>query len=127
MPDKILNADGSIVPIVALLGSGAAGGVATSANATPTVNASLTPKGYQQIAAATLAASTALTPPVGSRIAQINVEAQAVRWRDDGVAPTATVGMLIPVGTTFEYDGDLTAVRFIAATAGTILNVSFYA
>lgn len=127
MPDKIINADGSVVPIVALLGSAASGSAATSANATPTVNATLTPKGYQQISAATLAASTALTPPTGARVAQINVEAQAVRWRDDGVAPTATVGMLAPVGTTFEYDGDLTAIRLIAATAGTILNVSYYA
>lgn len=127
MPDKIVQADGSVCPIVAVLGSVAAGGTASSANATAVVNASLTPKGYQQIAAATLAAATHLTPPVGSRIAQINVEAQAVRWRDDGVAPSATVGVLVPVGATFEYDGDLTAIQFIAAAAGTILNVSYYA
>lgn len=88
--------------------------------------------GYQQITG--MAASTALTVPVRDTnglvstpsVAMIIPETQAVRWRDDGVAPTATVGMPLAVGTTLMYDGDLTRIRFIAQVAGAILNVSYY-
>lgn len=83
------------------------------------------PKGYQQITV--LTGSTALTVPAGSRYALISVEAQAVRYRDDAVAPTATVGMPLPVGATLRYDGDLAAIRFIEQAAGGRLNVSYYA
>ena len=47
--------------------------------------------GYQQITS--LTASTALTVPAGATLAVIVPESQSVRWRDDGVAPTASVGM----------------------------------
>lgn len=83
------------------------------------------PLSYQQITAT--GASIGLIVPAGARYARIGCEAQAARWRDDGVAPTATVGMLQAVGETLEYaGGDLSTIRFIAATAGTILNVSYY-
>lgn len=83
------------------------------------------PLGYQQITATS--ASVGFIVPAGARYARVNCEAQAARWRDDGVAPTTTVGILMAVGETLEYaGGDLSAMRFIAATAGTILNVSYY-
>ncbi len=125
MPDKIVNPDGSVIPIVAVQGSAAAGAAPTAANATPVVNASLTPKGVQQYTS-TGTAFALSSIPAGARIALIQAEAQTIRWRDDGTAPTPTVGMNLPVGPTLEYDGDLTAIRFIAATAGAILNVAFY-
>lgn len=53
-------------------------------------------------------------------------EAQAVRWRDDGTAPTATVGMPLAVGATLLYDGDLNKIKFIGQAAGGIINTSFY-
>ncbi len=81
--------------------------------------------GYQQITS--LSSSTALTVPAGATLALIVPETQNVRWRDDGVAPTASVGMLVPANSSMSYDGDLKAIRFIAATAGAILNVSYYA
>lgn len=90
--------------------------------------------GYQQITS--LSASTALTvptvdPSTGSNIkptiALITPETQGVRWRDDGVAPTATVGMPLASGVTLQYDGDLAKIRFIQSSAGAILNVSYYA
>jgi hypothetical protein len=117
MPDKILNADGSVVPVVSV--QGADGGTPQSAPAT------LTPKGYQQITA--LSAAVALTPPVGSRIATITAEAQDVRWRDDGTNPTATVGMLLTKGTPFQYTGNLAAIKFIETTASATLNIAYYA
>ena len=81
--------------------------------------------GYQQITS--LSSSTALTVPAGATLALIVPEAQNVRWRDDGVAPTASVGMLVPANSSMSYDGDLKSIRFIAATSGAILNVSYYA
>jgi hypothetical protein len=88
--------------------------------------------GYQQITS--LSSATGLTIPqqdlnglAGSpRIAIITAEAQGVRWRDDGVAPTATVGMPLAAGATLQYDGDLTKIKFIEQTASAKLNISYY-
>lgn len=88
--------------------------------------------GYQQITS--LSASTGLTVPTRTQIglastpaiAIITPEGQAVRWRDDGVAPTAAVGMPLAAGVTLQYDGDLTKIRFIEQTAGAKLNVTYY-
>lgn len=82
--------------------------------------------GYQQITS--LAAAAALTVPAGATMALVQAEAENVRWRDDGTAPTATVGMIL-----FSTDdpqafsgGQLRAAQFIALSAGSILNVSYY-
>lgn len=88
--------------------------------------------GYQQIT--TVSSSTALTVPTKDlngmnakpTIALIQPEAQAVRWRDDGIAPSASVGMPLAVGVTLQYDGDLTNIRFFEQSSGAKLNVSFY-
>jgi hypothetical protein len=88
--------------------------------------------GYQQIVG--LAASTGLTVPVRDTnglvstptVALIVPETQAVRWRDDGTAPTATVGMPLAVGAVLMYDGDLTKIRFFQQAATATLNVSYY-
>jgi hypothetical protein len=84
--------------------------------------------GYQQITS--LATSTGLTVPSDQNrgiptLAVIQAEAQAVRWRDDGVAPTASVGMVLAAGASMEYDGTLGGIRFIEATGGAILNVTY--
>lgn len=88
------------------------------------VNAQMYPLGFQQITAT--ATAVGLTPPAGARIAVIDVEAQNIRWRDDGTDPTAAVGMRILVNSESKYSGDLSAIKFIAETAGAILNVSYY-
>lgn len=89
--------------------------------------------GYQQITS--LSASAALTVPtrdangsfVKPTLAIITPETSGVRWRDDGVAPTGTVGMPLAAGVTLQYDGDLSQVRFIQQAPGAILNISYYA
>ena len=53
---------------------------------------------YQQISSATLASAIALTAPGTARRARVNVEAQSVRWRDDGTNPDANTGMLLTAG-----------------------------
>ena len=81
--------------------------------------------GYQRITS--LSASTGLTVPSGATLALIVPETQNVRWRDDGTAPTASVGMPIFVGASLSYDGDLNRIRFIEETASAKLNISYYA
>jgi hypothetical protein len=89
--------------------------------------------GYQQIA--TLTSATALTVPLTDvnglscrpTIALITPETQGVRWRDDGTAPSASVGMPLAAGVTLQYDGDLTQIQFIEQTASAKLNISYYA
>jgi hypothetical protein len=81
--------------------------------------------GYQQITS--LSTATALTVPTGATMALIVPETQAVRWRDDGTNPTASVGMPVAVGESLNYDGDLKSIRFIEQTASAKINVSYYA
>lgn len=81
--------------------------------------------GYQQITS--LSASTGLTVPSGATLALIVPETQNVRWRDDGTAPTSSVGMPIFVGASLSYDGDLNRIRFIQQAASATLNISYYA
>lgn len=89
--------------------------------------------GYQQITS--LSSATGLTVPTRDLnglnqkpvIALITPETQAVRWRDDDVNPTASVGMPLAAGVTLQYDGDLTKIKFIEQTASAKINISYYA
>jgi len=89
--------------------------------------------GYQQITS--LSSATGLTVPTTDKnglnakptLALIVADAQNVRWRDDGVAPTASVGMPLAKGVTLQYDGDLSKIRFIEELGGAVLNISYYA
>lgn len=89
--------------------------------------------GYQQITSLTSAA--ALTVPQRDlqglnqkpTFALITPLTAAVRWRDDGVAPTASIGMPLAAGVTLQYDGDLTKIRFIENGGTAELNISYYA
>lgn len=91
------------------------------------------PCGYQQITS--LSAATRLTVPDAGAIVGANqhptrciitATTQAVRWRDDGTDPTATVGYPLPVNTELKYDGNLMKIKFIEQTAGAVLNVAYY-
>lgn len=89
--------------------------------------------GYQQITS--LGSAQALTVPqrdpgglaCKATLALITPLTQSVRWRDDGVAPTASVGMPLAAGVTLQYDGDLNRIRFIQITASAELNICYYA
>lgn len=83
-------------------------------------------KGFQQITA--LSTATALTVPAKSRFVLLQCEGANVRFRDDGTAPTATVGMLLTAGAApWLYEGDnLSALKLIQVAAGATLNAAFY-
>lgn len=83
------------------------------------------PLGYQQYTSLSSAINLTSIPDQAT-IAEIIVEAQAIRYRDDGTAPTASIGMPVAAGNAFQYSGDLSAVQFIQQTSGAIINVSYY-
>jgi len=89
--------------------------------------------GYQQITG--LSVAKGLTVPTRDPVSGMNVKANfalitpdtnGVRWRDDGTAPTSSVGMPLAAGVTLQYDGDLSKIQFIESTASAVLNVSYY-
>ncbi len=71
-------------------------------------------------------ASPAAGIPPGTQLILIQPQTQAIRWRDDGVAPTAAVGYPLAVGAELRYTGAHAALRVISQTAGAIVNVVAY-
>lgn len=81
--------------------------------------------GYQQIT--NLSAAVGLTVPTGTSFAIVQPETQAVRWRDDGTNPTATVGYPLAVGSELLYDAaQLAVVKFIEQAASASLSIAYY-
>ena len=88
--------------------------------------------GYQQIT--DLSSAVGLTVPAvdeaGNKMmptrAFIVAEGNNIRWRDDGTAPTASVGMILIQNNVLSYDGDLNSIKFIQTGSGAKLNVSYY-
>ncbi len=81
-------------------------------------------KGYQQLAVSSVA--VALTVPQGARYAWLKVETNSIRWRDDGVDPTTSVGMpWSSLDETF-FVGDIKAFRAIRQSSDAVLNITYY-
>lgn len=106
-------ADGTVI---VAFGSGSGG------TGTYTVNVS------QTVGSTTLTASPVNLSVSGGVVALIQPQTQAIRFRDDGFDPTATVGFPIAATGTlpFVYSGRLSAFRMIEQTASAIVNVLFY-
>jgi hypothetical protein len=64
---------------------------------------------------------------VGYAIIQCEGAVSSVRWRDDGTAATASVGMILSTGQELDYSGDMTMIQFIVAAANPVLNIAYYA
>lgn len=88
-----------------------------------TFEASLVPKGYQQIVSPIV--STALTVPAGAIYALMQARTSDISYRDDGVAPTNLAGMRIVIDNSLFYTGSLAAVRVISVVGG-ILDILYY-
>ena len=86
--------------------------------------------GYAQITAidtATLLSSVAGGIPIGTTLVLISPQTQAIRWRDDGPAPTATVGMELKLGSELRYTSQsIPRLSVISQVAGAAINVMFY-
>lgn len=81
-------------------------------------------QGYQQLTVHS--AATSLTVPHLANVAVISVETQAVRMRDDGTDPTASIGFPLATGTPFTYDGELSRLKLIAQTGTATVNVWYF-
>ena len=87
------------------------------------------PLGYCQISgsSASTLASCSGGIPAGATNVVISVETNAIRWRDDGTTPTASVGMPLATGAApYAYAGVLSALQFIPQTGSAVIDVSFY-
>lgn len=87
------------------------------------------PKGYQQLTVNTVAQS--LTIPTSANFAILSLENNSARYRDDGVAPTSSVGMPFTAGASYEIEDPIVLASFqiiqdINATGNPTLNISYY-
>ena len=85
------------------------------------------PLGYFQF---TVDATTAedlsqVTIPEGATWALL-VPSAAIRWRDDGSAPTSAVGMPLAAGGSLEFDSDLRKLKLISQSGNADINVALY-
>lgn len=94
------------------------------------------PLGFQQLTLT--GAAQKLTMPVlptqlGMQVGYIVIQCSGAAvsdfasWRDDGVAPTAAVGMQLFSGQELDYSGEPTALQFITGAGSPVLNISYYA
>lgn len=122
---------------LAIMGLVALALASQSAQAGPggcTIAGQLNPMGFEQITVSTVSIgfTSTLAYPAGglsADMAQITIATNAATYRDDGTAPTASVGYPIAVGTGYMVCG-LTAIkqaRFIrSGAADGTLNVLYY-
>ncbi len=73
-----------------------------------------------------LAVASNLPVPVGATIAFVAVSGAPVNYRDDEVAPTATIGFPVNVGGYLTYSGALAKIQFIQQSATAVLDVMYY-
>lgn len=86
--------------------------------------------GVYQTSNATTSNAASLTSggvPINATSLSIVAETQAIRYRDDNQAPTATVGTPLAVGQLPQiYSGSLNNVQFIEQTASAKIDLAFY-
>lgn len=64
--------------------------------------------------------------PAGTQMLLLQPQAQAIRWRDDGIDPTAAIGYPIAVGAELRYTGQFARLKVISQVAGAIVNCLAY-
>jgi hypothetical protein len=89
----------------------------------------LQPLGYCQLTslnAATNFSACSGGIPAGANVAWISVGSEAIRYRDDGTPPTASVGFPIAAGGTLFYVGTPRLIQLIEQKASATVDVLFY-
>jgi len=86
--------------------------------------------GTYQLSASNTASSASVTSggvPPSATMAYLQAETADVRWRDDGGAPTASIGNIAVHGIPgVLYSGTLSQIQFIALSGSPLLDVAFY-
>lgn len=83
------------------------------------------PAGYQSVTANSSVAVTVSGTGTADQCL-IRVEGSAVRWRDDGTAPTASVGVPLAVGEVLSYNGEPGLLKIISQGSTATINISYY-
>lgn len=93
----------------------------------PVVSGMRTARGYEQLTLSSDASTALASVPANTSLAIICVDTIGVRFRDDGVAPTAAIGMPIPAGSCWTYAGTVSLLRFFRVSASTsVVNALYY-
>lgn len=79
------------------------------------------------MSALTFGSASAAGIPAGTQTIRLTPNTQAIRWRDDGTAPTATAGYPLAVGAELVYTGNPNALQVISQIAGAKIDVVAYA
>lgn len=115
---------------IILIGDGVAGtGVPAGTTVVSQTSGTVGGAGVYVTSVATTSGSASLTSggiPPGATAAYLQVDTAAVRYRDDGGAPTASVGVSIASAGTLFYAGTLSKIRFILQTGSPLVNIAFY-
>jgi hypothetical protein len=119
---------GSLVPGQPLVGSGITAGTIIVGQTSGTTGqaGNYTLNNSQTVSSESM--TTAGVPP-SAVYAVICASTQAVNYRDDRTAPTATVGsggQPIPAGACIGYNGTFVALRFIEQSSTAVVGISFY-
>lgn len=67
-----------------------------------------------------------LTVPAGTVWATICLEVSNARWRDDGTAPTASVGVPLTAGQCMQYAGPFGQFQAIAQSGSPVMTIAYY-
>lgn len=89
------------------------------------------PKGFRTLAVSSTAKALSEATggvPKGATRAIVSVAVDALRWRDDSVAPTATVGVYAAVNGLIELPSleSINGFRGIRVTTDVTLNIAYY-
>jgi hypothetical protein len=108
-------------------------GPISSSNPGPTKQGSIATLGFCQLSVTTAVQTSTCAGgiPSGATWAMICNEGSAARWRDDGIAVTASVG--VPLGSglanapvCFNYFSAFSTLQWISQSGTTLLDISFY-
>lgn len=89
------------------------------------------PKGFRTLTAGSTAVELSDSTggiPKGATRAIISVADDAIRWRDDGTAPTATVGIYVAANASIELPSKeaIEAFQAIRVSTDAELNIAYY-
>lgn len=86
------------------------------------------PLGYEELTGLSAAKGLANPKLAEASRAVIRVEGQNARFRDDGTAPTAALGILLATTDVqpFVYEGNCSALQFIEVALSAVIHVSLY-
>ena len=74
-----------------------------------------------------VSATTAFIVPPGANLVVLVAQSSPVMFRDDGVSPTPTSGIMIATTVSpYEYMGDPRTFQFISASTTAVLSAAFY-